>query len=134
MAPSLCFGALAMDAAFACKTGGMSFFNPLVKRKLIEEKPYMVEDSVSHYRPIVQAPDDPRSLYAFGLRVDAVFAYVSGQPRFRRGPGTEPPNTYGVIVTASVSETNSRLFAAGATTAITEVISENRTSIRCEGT
>lgn len=129
--PFACTAGTNLDQAMGCLTTGGDFFSPLIQRGLIQKKPYLVEDSINHFR--VSKLGKTAGISAFGLPVEAVFGYVSGQIFFLRGPGTEPPDTYGVIVEATQSEADSRIYISGIGDAKTRVISKNRTAITCEG-
>lgn len=69
----------------------------------------------------------------YGMKVVAVLGYASGQLIFPRGPGTEPPETYGVIVKEGIANVQATLNSEGANRVRTRRISPNETAIYCEG-
>lgn len=132
--PALSFAAISVDKPMRCEMTATQFFQPLVQRRLISARPYYVEDSVNFFRPANWAfGTKDGDMFAFGMKVVAVFGYASGQMIFTRGPGTEPPDTYGVTVKEGIANVQATLNSEGATRARTRRISTNETAIYCEG-
>ena len=123
-----------IGGGLTCNSSVSDFFQPLVQRNLIEMKPFMVDDSVSYFHPtnrqLIMKKSD--RILAFDMKVNSVFGYGSGQAMFRRGPGTEPPDIYGVVVNEGIGNVQAQLNSAGAYNAKTRRITSNTTEIFCE--
>lgn len=119
---------------FTCDMGAVEFFKPLVQRRLIDLNAYKNEDSISYFRLIKMKPgmNKVAEATAFGMQVTGVIGYVSDQMLFRRGPGTEPMNTYGFVVTGDVEKVKAGLSAMGANKAVATQAEKNTTEIYCE--
>jgi hypothetical protein len=130
-APTMASAAVNLDKGLMCDMSATNFFFPLVQRKLISIEPYAVEDSVSQFRP--HTPLGSGGLRAFGMKVETVFGYARGQIMFLRGPGTEPPDIYGVIVKEGIANVQAQLNSVGASKARARRISSSQTAITCEG-
>lgn len=133
-APSLAMAAVEIDKGLMCEMSATTFFQPIVQRKLIKLQPYTVVDSISHFRATHDVFGPNRGgMRAFGMQVGAVFGYASGQMIFARGPGTEPPELYGVIVKESIANVRATLDSVGATQTKVRRVSATETAIYCEG-
>ena len=130
-APTMAFAAVNLDKGLMCDMSATNFFYPLVQRKLISLEPYSIEDSVSYFRP--HTPLGSGGLRAFGMKVETVFGYARGQIMFLRGPGTESPDVYGVIVREGIANVQAQLNSVAAYKAHTRRISSSETAITCEG-
>jgi hypothetical protein len=130
-APTMALAAVNLDKGLTCGMAATDFFRPLVQHKLIDVDATSVEDSISYFRPHV--PLGSGGMLAFGMKVESVFGYARGQIMFLRGPGTEPIDTYGVIVKEDISNVQAQLRSMGATRAQTRRISKSQTAITCEG-
>lgn len=130
-APTMAFAAVNLDKGLTCDMSAAAFFAPMVQHKLISVEPVSIEDSISHFRP--RMPLGSGGMLAFGMKVDTVFGYARGQIMFLRGPGTEPADTYGVIVKEGIANVQAQLHSMGAHRAQTRRISSTRTAITCEG-
>ncbi|HBF51647.1 MAG TPA: hypothetical protein DDX04_16330 [Massilia sp.] len=130
-APSMAVAAVNLDKGLTCEMSATAFFSPIVQRRLIDIEPYAVEDSISQFRPRAQIGKN--ALYAFGMKVETVFGYARDQIMFLRGPGTEPENTYGVVVKEGIANVQAQLNSMGVHRAQTRRISSSRTAITCEG-
>jgi hypothetical protein len=125
--PSLCDAKTSnIDKAFFCNMSTVQFFQPLVQRSLINVKPYAVVDSVSYFHPTTF-----NQISLFGIPVEAFFGYADDQILFVRGPGTAPPEIYGVIVRESVANVRVQLDSYGAKRAEVNRIDSNRTAVAC---
>jgi hypothetical protein len=123
--------ALNIDKALSCDMPASDFFRPLVQRKLISAEANSIEDSISYFRP--HMPFGSGGMLAFGMKVESVIGYARGQIMFLRGPGTEPVDTYGVIVKEEIANVQAQLRSMGATRVQTRRISKSQTAITCEG-
>lgn len=123
--------AVNLDKGLMCDMSAAAFFAPMVQHKLIDIEPIAVEDSINHFRPRTQLGS--KALLAFGMKVETVFGYARGQIMFQRAPGTEPADTYGVIVKEGIANVQAQLGSMGAHRALTRRISSSRTAITCEG-
>ncbi len=133
-APTMATAAIDIGKGLACEMPATEFFRPFVQRKLINIGTYRLEDSISYYQPIEKNLSHPKGgMLAFGMKVDTVFGYARGQLMFERGPGTEPSDTYGVIVKEGIANVQAQLNSVGANRAQTRRISSTRTAIICEG-
>jgi hypothetical protein len=126
--------AIELGKGLMCEISAADFFQPLVQRRIIDINPYVVEDSVNYFHPtnrqlIMKKAD---RLLAFDMKVNAVFGYARDQVMFRRGPGTEPPNIFGVIVNESIGNVQAQLSNVGAYKAKTRRVTSNTTEIFCE--
>lgn len=130
-APSMAAAAVNLDKGLMCDMSAATFFAPMIQHKLIDIEPVSVEDSISHFRPRTQLGG--KALHAFGMKVETVLGYARGQIMFLRGPGTEPADTYGVIVKEGIANVQAQLNSMGAHRAQTRRISSSRTAITCEG-
>jgi hypothetical protein len=125
--PSLCDAKTSnIDKAFFCNMSTTQFFQPLVQLGVLNVKPYAVEDSVSYFHPKFF-----NQISLFGIQVEAFFGYAENQIMFTRGPGTAPPELYGVIVRESIANVQAQLNANGATLAKVNRIDSNRTAVAC---
>jgi hypothetical protein len=129
-APMMSTAAVSVNKPLSCEISATQFFQPLVQRKLINLRPYYVEDSVNFFR----LSSAGFGMQVYGMKVTAVLGYASGQLMFERGPGTEPPDTYGVIVKEQIANVQATLNSEGATSVRTRRISPSETAIFCEGT
>lgn len=129
--PTMACAAVPLDKGLMCEMSAAAFFSPMVQHKMISLEPFAVEDSISQFQP--RAQFGQKSMTAFGMKVETVFGYARGQIMFLRGPGTEPVDTYGVIVKEGIANVQAQLNSMGAHRAQTRRISSSRTAITCEG-
>lgn len=133
-AHTLAYSATNLDKAFGCTMSASQFFTPLVQQKLIESRPYQIEDSISYFRPINLFLGKTRGgMLVYGMQVDSVFGYARGQMFFLRGPGTEPAEVYGAIVRDGIANVQAQLNSMGITRARTNRVSGSLTAVICEG-
>ncbi|WP_164462594.1 MULTISPECIES: hypothetical protein [Burkholderia cepacia complex] len=120
--------AVELGKALYCNLSVRNFFAPLVQRHLISARPVTVYDSINSFRPT------PFShLTAFRMNVTAVYGYTNDPLLFERGPGTPPPDEYGVVVREDIANVQAVLNSAGATSARTLFLGRGLTEISCSG-
>lgn len=117
-----------------CNMTAAEFFTPLTRFGLIDFNAIKNEDSISYFRILKMPPGAirPEVVMAFGMNVKAVFGYVEDQMLFRRGPGTQPPNTFGVVVDGSAELAKQKLDSVGAYKTKVRSLSNTTTEIFCE--
>lgn len=126
--------AVDVSRLFTCEMGAVEFFKPLTQRGLIDLNAYKNEDSISYFRLIKMKPgmNKVAEATAFGMPITGVLGYISDQMLFRRGPGTEPMNTYGFVVAGDIEKVKAGLAAMGGAKAIATNAAKNTTEIYCE--
>jgi hypothetical protein len=135
-APSLAPAATVLDKALMCHMTATDFFTPLAQRGLMEMTAYSIEDSINYFHVTQkhQPLKKDSGTVVFGLPVEAVFGYIRGQLLFRRSPGTEPADMYGVVVRDGIGNVRATLDSVGARDAKVRRIDNRTTEIICEGT
>lgn len=128
LSPSIAFSSTKLDQAMFCDMTSTNFFYPLVQKELISLKPYKVEDSINYFRVKIFKP-----LSAFGMPVQAVFGWSETQMIFVRGPGTSPPEIYGILVNEGIGDVQATLNSVGATKAKVSRVEKSITAITCTG-
>ena len=128
LAAALPCHAFELDGALYCNSSVREFFGPLVQNRLIASHPFAVNDSVNVFKPGLLA-----HLTAFHMKVAAVFGYTDDPLLFVRGPGTAPPDQYGVVVRESIANVQAALASVGATSAQIRLIGPSLTEIACAG-
>jgi hypothetical protein len=78
----------------------------LIRAGIIERSAYISIDSINYFR--VRRP-----LTVWGIKVVSVFGFASNPRIFRRGPGTAPFITLGVVVSVSEANVKAKLSSLG---------------------
>lgn len=85
----------------------------LQKSNIIQKNYYVNSDSVSYFKA-------NKSLLVWGFKVYSVFGFAQDSKVFKRGPGTAPPITLGVVVPYSVAKVKAKLKDLGFINVIVE--------------
>lgn len=133
-AVALAFGlplaALASESVvMACDSSVKSFFGPLVQRRLIDTKPFLVDEhSLNYFRPKLFA-----RLSVYGMPVTGVLGYSNDPLLFMQKGNSPGGDGYGVIVKETIANVQAQLASVGATQARTIRFDARSTIIFCKG-
>jgi len=98
----------ALESQLACRNTPESAkaVEALQQKGMVERRSYLNVDSLNYFRA-------RQPLTVWGFKVVSVFGFDFYPRIFERGPGTAPPITLGVVVSASVTTVKSTLKRLG---------------------